>query len=292
MTADTEPTTPEFTVGKLARKDIVRYARHPLFLVGLVLTAVPAILGPPERTSSVLEVIAPAAGVGVFGLIVMASLVRSSDQVAEAAGTVVVDERSRTLALAASIVVPFTAGLMWFAWAVWAYHQYPPPPNGPVFGGVGDGWVYASIFALSVMACIGGPVLGLVVGRWLHFRGAAPVVAVLLVIVTIMLQGIFEPLRYIRVIAPWTYFSGPFGVEGDGDRMMILTGSPQWYVAYLAALCVTGVIVALLHDRENRRNGLFAALAVVVVLAAVFCVLAMTTGMQPAMINPLESSAP
>jgi hypothetical protein len=292
MTAYTEPTAPEFTVGRLARKDIIRYARHPLFLIGLVLTAVPAIFGPPERTSSLLEVIAPAAGIGVFGIIVMASLVRSSDQVAEAAGTVVVDERSRTLALAAAVVVPFTAGLLWFAWAVWAYHQYPPPPNGPVFGGVGDGWVYASIFALSVMACIGGPVLGLVVGRWLHFRGAAPVVAVLLVIAAIMMQGIFEPLRFIRVIAPWTYFSGPFGIEGDGDRMMILTGSPQWYVVYLTALCVIGVIVALLHDRENRRNGLFTALAVAVVLAVVFCVLAMTTGVQPEMINPLESSAP
>jgi len=292
MTAHPVPADQEFAVGRLARKEIVRYARHPLFLVGLVLTAIPAILGPPERTSSLLEVIAPAAGIGVFGIMVMASLVRSSDQVAEAAGAVVVDERSRTLALAVAVVVPFTAGLAWFTWAVWAYHQYPPPANGPVFGGVGDGWVYASLFALSVMACIGGPVLGLVVGRWLHFRGAAPVVAVLLVIGTIMMQGIFEPLRFIRVIAPWTYFSGPFGVEGDGDRMMILTGSPQWYVVYLTALCVIGVIVALLHDRENRRNGLFVALAVAVVLAVVFCVLAMTTGVQPAMINPLQSSGP
>lgn len=292
MTTNAHTTAPELTVGRLARKEILRYLRHPLFLVGLVLTAIPAILGPPASTSSVLEVIAPATGIGVFGLIVMASLVRSSDQVAEAAGTVVVDERSRTLALAAAVVVPFTAGLAWFAWAVWAYSTDPPPPNGPVFGGVGDAWVYASIFALSVMACVGGPVLGLVVGRWLHFRGAAPVVAVLLVIETIMMQGIFEPLRYIRVAAPWTYFSGPFGVEGDGDRMMILTGSPQWYVAYLAALCVIGVIVALLHDREHQRRSLFTALAVVGALAAVFCVLAMTTGVQPEMVNPLESTGP
>ena len=292
MNANAQETTPEFTVGRLARKEIVRYLRHPLFLVGLVLTAIPAILGPPETTSSLLEVIAPATGIGVFGLIVMASLVRSSDQVAEAAGTVVVVERSRTLALAAAVVVPFTAGLAWFAWAVWAYNSSPPPPNGPVFGGVGDGWVYSSIFALSVMACVGGPVLGLVVGRWLHFRGAAPVIAVLLVIVTIMMQGIFEPLRYIRVIAPWTYFTGPFGIEGDADRFMILTGSPQWYIAYLAALCVIGVIVALLHDREHPRNSLFGALAVVGVLAVVFCLLAMTTGVQPEMINPLQSSGP
>ena len=153
-----------------------------------------------------------------------------------------------------------------------------------------DGWVYASIFALSVMACLGGPVLGLMIGRWLHFRGAAPVVAVLLVILTIMMQGIFEPLRYIRTIAPWTYFTGPFGVDGDGDRMVILTGSPWWYVAYLAALCAVGVIVALLHDRENRRNSLVTALVVAGALAVVFCVLAMTTGVQSEMINPLESS--
>ena len=90
MNAAAQATMPEFTVGRLARKEIVRYARHPLFLVGLVLTALPAIFGPPETTSSVLEVIAPAAGIGIFGLLVMASLVRSSDQVAEAAGTVAV----------------------------------------------------------------------------------------------------------------------------------------------------------------------------------------------------------
>ena len=70
------------------------------------------------------------------------------------------------------------------------------------------------------------------------------------------MQGIVEPLRYVRVFWPWTYFGGPYGVEGDPERWLILTGSPQWYCLYLVALCALGVVVAALHDREQPRAGL------------------------------------
>jgi len=45
-----------------------------------------------------------------------------------------------------------------------------------------------------------------------------------------------------------------FGVPGDPDRILIFTGSPQWYAGCLMALRALGVVAALLHDREHPRG--------------------------------------
>jgi len=292
MAVPVSPVRGESMLGQLAGKEIARYARHPLFWVGVALTALTSIGEPDGLMSSLGNVIAPAAGLGVFGLLVMSSLVRSSDLLAESAGAVVVGEGTRTMALVAALVVPFTAGLAWFAWAVWAYNHWPPPPNGVPFGGVGDGWSYAVLFALGVLPALGGPILGILIGRWVPLRGAAPVFAVVLVLETIVMQGLFESLRYIRPVAPWTYFGGPYGIPGDAERMVILTGSPQWYCVYLLSLCVLGVGVALLHDRDRPRSRLLTVLGVIAGIAVVSCVLAITTGVQADLVNPLPSGRP
>ncbi len=290
MSQTTHPASDLAVLPALARHEIKRYARHPLFLVGAALTIVVCAMGPDEG-SSLGHVIVPAMCLGVFGLLVMVSLVRASDQAHEAAGTVVVSERTRTLALAISTVVPFVAGLLFLAWAVWAYHDQPPGASTVPFGDVGYGWSYATMFALGTMSAVGGPMLGLVIGRWLPFRGAGIISAVVLIMLTIVFQGIVEPLRYFREFMPWTYFGGPYGIEGEPERWLILTGSPFWYCLYLVALCAIGVIVAMLHDREQPRQTLFRVLVGVTVVAALFCVLAMTTGVQEVMVNPLPGKA-
>ena len=289
MTTAVVAARPASMLGQLARKEIARYASHPLFLVGAALVALSSIGKPDGNMSSLGNVIAPAAGFGVIGLLVMASLTRTSDQIAAAAGAVAVTERTRTLGLVCALIVPFAAGLCWLAWAIWAYRHWPPPPYGAPFGGIGDGWVVANFVALGVLPALGGPVLGLLVGRWVPRRGAAPLFAVLLVAETILMQGLFESLRYIRLVVPWTYFSGPYGVEGDADRMMILTGSPYWYCVYLVVLCALGVVLALLHDRERPRRPLLILLGVIALVAVVTATLAITTGVQDVMINPLPS---
>jgi hypothetical protein len=290
MSQTTHPASDLAVLPALARHEIKRYLRHPLFLVGAALTIAMCAMGTDEG-SSLGHVIVPAMCLGVFGLLVMVSLVRASDQAHEAAGTVVVSERTRTLALAISTVVPFVAGLLFLAWAVWAYHDQPPAASTVPFGDVGYGWSYASMFALGTMSAVGGPLLGLVIGRWLPFRGAGIISAVVLIMLTIVFQGIVEPLRYFREFMPWTYFGGPYGIEGSPERWLILTGSPFWYCLYLVALCAIGVIVAMLHDREQPRQTLFRVLVGVTVVAAVFCVLAMTTGVQEVMVNPLPGKA-
>jgi hypothetical protein len=295
MSAVTVPLAPargESMLGQLARKEIIRYASHPLFLVGTALVALTSIGQPDRAMSSLSNVVVPAAGIGLVGLLVMSSLTRSSDEIAESIGAPVVGERTRTLALACALVVPLTAGLAWLLWAILAYQHWPPTPNGLPFGGVGDAWAYSTAVALGLIPALGGPILGLVLGRWVRRRGAAPIFAVIVVAETIMMQGLFEPLRYLRNVAPWTYPGGPFGVPGDANRMLIFTGSQQWYCAYLLALCGLGVVLALLHDREQPRDKLVVTLAVIAVLAVATSVLSITTGVQDTMINPLPSGKP
>jgi hypothetical protein len=248
------------------------------------------VLGPDERTSSIFSTLAPALGLGLFGVLVLAGLTRSSDRAATVTGSPVVAQRTRTLALAAASLVPFAAGLLWFAWAVWAYNSNPPPPDGLPFGPVGDAWAYSVLFALGPMACLGGPILGLVLARWVRSRWAPALAVVVLAFATIVMQGLFEPLRTVRLVMPWTYFGGPFGVPGDGERMLLLVGSPQWYVAYLVLLCLAGVLLALLRDHDADRRPLAIALGVVLCAAAVCTVLAMTTGVDQTVVNPVPSS--
>ena len=277
------------TLGTLARKEIGRYLRHPVFLVGLALVVLASAFGTDDWHSSTLDGLVPAAGLGLFGLIVMASLTKSSDRAAGAAGTVTTDQRTRTLALAAAVVVPFVFALLWFARTVWIYNVSPPAAEATPFGDVSDTYMYMVMFNQGVLSAIGGPLLGLVIARWIPRRGAAPVAVVLMVLVTILLQGIFESIRYGRLVWPWTHFYGPMGIPDDPNRALVLTGSPYWYAAYLLALCVIGVLVALLKDDESPREGLVKLLAVAGVVAVVLCVLAITGGYQETLVNPLPS---
>ena len=238
-----------------------------------------------------MGVIVPATAFGLMGMLIMVSLTRRSDRAQAAAGVVPVDERTRTLALASAAVIPFGLGLIWFGYAQWGYRHWPPAANTMPFGGVGDGWAYATLFALGPMAALGGPLAGLVVGRWLTFRGAGPVIAVLTVLATILMQGVLEPVRYVRVFMPWTYFGGPMGADGDPNRYLILTGSPQWYGAYLISLCCLAILLALLHDREHSRRRLGLLTLVVVAIALGLGALAMTMGIQETLVNPLPGPA-
>lgn len=283
------------TLPVLSRLEMRRYAVHPLFLLGVavsVLTCFVLGISEEERSSSLGFAIVPAACFGVLGIIVMASLTRRSERLSVAAGVVPTSERTRSLALVAACAVPFAAGLVWWAWALWAFNDSPPPPDGFPFGPVvsDDVWVAAVLFGEGPMAALGGPLLGILVARWIGTRAAPILTAVGVIAFCIVMQGLFDQVMRIRVVSPWTYFGGPSGVKGDPERMLLYTGSPYWWVAYLACLCVLGVIAILLHDREQPRGPLLRTAAGVGVVAVITVLLAMWTGTPETIANPLPSA--
>lgn len=294
--ATPEPDAPSGSggaVAALARREIQGYLRSPLFIVGLGLTAAVTIVGyvgKDDGTSSTMNMIVPAALLGVLGLIVMAGLTRRSDRAATAAGAVAVGERDRTLALVAAIVVPVTAALVWYIAVVVQYVVQPPSAGAVPFGPIGDSHVLAVMFALGVLPAAGGPILGLLVARWLPGRGVTALTVVVLVLVTIVLQGNFEWSHRWHVVWPWTYWYGPLGWSGggpDGRNWLALPGSPFAWIGYLVALIVLGVLVAVYHDADRDRRRLHRAIPAVGALAALALVLTFVLGLDQTAVNPV-----
>ncbi len=286
----TTTTTP--ALGALVRQELRGYAASWLFRVGALVTAAITVAGfrDDDGTSSTLTMIVPAALIGVLGLVVMAGLARRSDRAAAVAGAVAVPERTRTLALAAATVLPVAVALAWYAAAVIQFRLQPPASFAVPFGPMSDGHVLAVMFALGVMPALGGPLLGLVLARWLQRRGTVPVAVVLVVLVTIVMQGNFESTWRWHVIWPWTYWYGPLGWEttGSGETLWVaLRGSPYAWIAYLAALCLLGLLVAVYHDPESDRPRLRRAIAGVALVAVVALVLTLTLGLDDAVRNSI-----
>ena len=283
-------------VGSLAQQEIRNYARSRLFWAGLAL----ALLGFaqqfffPDRNGrdfgAVWLGLVIAAGIGVFGIGVMTGLVRRSDRLAAAAGAAAAGERDRTLALASAVVVPATAGLLLWVVEVIGFHvQGYDAPN--AYDGVSDAHILAFTFGQAVMASIGGPLLGLVAARYLRTRGLAVLLSVVMIIVTILMQGIFEPSRSWRMVWVWTQWAGPTGLDGDAlggdDAFSMLPGSPYFWVLYLAAVCALGVLAALHHDPESDRSATRKAMVVVLAVAAAFAVLSIVLGVDGVIVNPV-----
>ncbi len=282
-------TAPGSTLGVLARQEIRNYLRHKLFWFGTALVLLVDVImlfnldGDPGSSGSYM--IAPAALLGVLGVVVMFGLTRRSDRAAEAAGVVAVPERTRTLALAAATVVPFSVALGSFVVAVVTWYVHPPadyvvPP------GISSAFVHAEQFGDGVLCAIGGPIIGLVLARYLPRRGTAPVASVLLVITTILLQGsLVGGEQPYRVLWVWTYFLTQRSVD-DVWHMGTLPGNPFIWVLYLVSLCALGVVVAVRHDPEADRVALTKVALGLTALAVVLGVLTMTVGFTNGVISP------
>ena len=235
----------------------------------------------------------PGALLGVLGLVVMFGLTRRSDRAAEAAGVVAVPERTRTLALACATVVPFSVALVSFVAAVVAWYVHPPadyvvPP------GVSDAFVHAEMFGDGVICAVGGPLLGLLLARYLPRRGVAAVASVLLVLVTILLQGgLVGGEQPYRVFWFWTYFLDP-AAEGEPRVAPLQAPCPATRSSGCStcwSLCALGLVVAVRHDPESDRATLDKVAIGLGALAVVLGVLTMTVGYTESSRQP-RTSAP
>lgn len=281
----------------LIRREIRGWLVSPLFWIGFVLaiaTVLSTVVAEDDGTSSTMTMMGSAAGIGLIGMVVMARAAHRSDRTAHAAGAVSLGEAQRTLALAASIVVPFAAALVWFALAVVQYVVVPSQTWAVPFGPLSDAHVLTVMFATGVLPALTGPMFGLLLTRWVRVRGAVVIAVVAVVLVTIVLQGNFESTWSWHTVWPWVYWYGPLGWSATGDgtaHWVALPGSPYAWVVYLVALTGLGLLVSLFHDPEADRAQLRRWILVVGLIVLVALVLSMTLGLDQAVHNPVPGPA-
>lgn len=286
IAAPTTPTPSRSTVLQLGRLEAGRYARHPLFLVGvglLLLSAVSEAVKSPANVGALGLPIEPAMTLGVFGLIVAARLTRSTARAIETLGAPPLPERHRTAAMAVACLVPAGVALVWSVFMLIFFSVHRPQREAWWFDTLPAADIICYYLAAAVVAAYGGPILGVVIGRWFQWSGAPLVAAVLLVAATIVGSGLIEAVRPYRQVMPWTAWYG--GDDGAGADLYY-PGNPRWWLVYTICLCLLALLAALLHDRELPRRSLEVAAAVVVVVAVAACVLSMVTGPQQTQVSP------
>lgn len=274
-------------LGPLARIEARRLARHPMFLVGTALGVVFTAMALNEQahqvTSDSLSLPVVALTVGVASMISAYHLTRSfhaADELLEASPTAVT---TQTAALCLSAGVP---ALVASAWLLLYYAVSPTALAAPawMYGPLSHGSVAMVLVENSVAAAVGGTLLGVAAGRWWRFRGASAVLVVAVTVWTIGVLGAFsttdgappEWYRWVRLFAPVGYFSS---ASQDYVTVTTLTGSPEWYLAWIITLCGLAAVAALLWRSEGRtRRRLVRIGAVTVALSVITYGLAAGSG--------------
>jgi hypothetical protein len=266
----------------MAVNEARRMARHPVFLLGVVLGFV--VLGlyfvlVDDETGIPVVLSLPLLGafyIGLTSVIAAARLIRLTEVSVEAVATAPGTEARRTLALSASGIPPLVAGLVFSVVLVVAAKWIGVAPQEWWFGTLPD-WQVWSIVLMCPVACLDGALLGVLTGRWLRFRGASAVVVVALIVVTLLGQA---PLLDTgssewRLWVPWAIFYT--GDNADGTQTLI-AGNPAAYLGYLLALGALAVLGAMWHDRTARTPRFRTLIVAVAAAALAFFVLAATTG--------------
>lgn len=280
MTSLSLPMSGSADVRSMAGIEARRLARHPIFLVGVVLAygvlGLIYVLG--DHLDDLLSMLViPAFFIGLTSLVATARLARSTDTAEEAVGTAPGSQAQRSKALALACLVPFAAGLAWVAVLLVLLETRPPAPQEWWFATMPDWQVWSIVIALGPVACLGGGLLGVLVGRWLRFPGAAAVAVVALVAVVLVGQGPLAAGAHseLRLWVPWAMFHS--GSETDGTAALY-AGNPAYYLGYVLCLCVAAALVAMWRDRTARTARLRAAIVGVTVIGLACLALAMTTG--------------
>jgi hypothetical protein len=266
MTAVIAAPTRATTLRSLAWVEAGRWARHPLFLLGTALLAWSSVAVSDDLTREFPDFkVAPAFFLGLLGVFVGYQLSRSLARSTDAVDAAPADGALRSAALCLACLVPGAVGLIWVAWLYLASAVTPATDSAI---GVAD---RIAILLAGAVATVGGPLFGVLVGRWTSFPFAGLVAAVLLVGLTFLgnvATGLSESEsrleHLVRLTAPFAFWLDIGGAEGD----KMVGGSPWWHLAYIVLLCGLAVTAAMVHGATHeRRARLWRVLVVLGVLA-------------------------
>lgn len=260
-----------------------RMARHPVFLlgVGLGFVALGVYVALVSDDGVVVVLTLPLLGafyIGLPSVIAAASLTRSTEVAAEAVATAPGSEARRTLTLAATGIPPLLAGSAFAVALVVVARVVGVAPQEWWFGTL-PAWQVWSIVLACPVACLDGALLGVLIGRWLRFRGASAMGVVALIVVSLLGQTplLESSSSSWRLWVPWVIWHT--GDNPDGTQTLI-AGNPAASLGYLLALGILAVLGAMWHDPTVRSPRFRALVAAVAVVAVALFVLAATTGIH------------
>jgi hypothetical protein len=276
------------SLAALTRIEALRLARHPALLLGTVVgiaSTVAALTEPPaDVAANSLGMPIVALTVGLGAMLSAYHLTRSfhrADELLEASPT---PTSTRTSALCLSAVVPALIASFWLAF----YYGFATAPmHLPewMYGSLSHADLTAVLVGHSIVAAVGGTLLGVAAGRWWRFRGASAVLVLGVGLWTTAVLGAFssgdeapaEWTRWVRLLAPVSSFSSP---SARSTFVMTLTGSPMWYLVWVLTLCTLAVVAALLWRSEgDARRRIIRVGAATLVLSAVTYGLAASGGL-------------
>jgi hypothetical protein len=257
------------TLRSLGWLEARRYARHRLFLAGaaLVVVATAASTDPGDPWGGTQ--IGPAFLLGVLGVLVGFDLTRSAQRAEEVVGATPVGTVVRAAAHCLACLVPAAAAVVWLAGQLVVYAARPP--TGGWHPAVSGATVLAELLAGGVVAAAGGPLVGVLVGRWTRFPGAGLLAAAALLGWSLLsTYGLAMPasrwstlLNLHAPYAQWVSSDGP----GE-DHMWLSAGSPWWHLAYVTTLCGLAATAAMLPGATGpHRARLAGVLALLGALA-------------------------
>jgi hypothetical protein len=275
----TSPGRATFTA--LAARETRRFALNPVFLFVVVFTAWWTWAGRGAAVADIDLVNAFAAiFLGGFGMLAAFWLTRSMRASEPVVGVTPVTQPIRTAALCAVALVPFACGCL----ALLRFVQLIPVSS-PLYGPFSLSARVAVLVGQIVMPALGGPLLGVALGRWVRFPGAAFVLFLVLYgwvsLVTIlsMSHQNSAPVAVLRLFAPFAFFTYTGDTHSAGPAVTAWRGSPWFFIGWQLALCAIAVLVALLRGAEGRvRTRIIRALGVAGVAALVMLALAAAGG--------------
>jgi hypothetical protein len=281
MTATLAPARPGAGAGRatfaaLAVREMRRFARNPIFLSGVAI-AVAALWASRTRVADIDdENWVGAIFLGGFGMMAAFGLTRSMRASEPVAGVTPVTLPARTAALCAVAVVPFACGCL----ALLRFVQLVPVSNA-AYGAFSPPARVAVLAGQILIPSLGGPLLGVALGRWVRFPGAAFVLFLLLYgwVSPVTILAIWHPdsapVAVLRVFAPFAFFTYVLNAGG----VTACRGSPWFFLGWQLALCAIAVLVALLRGAEGPvRARIIRALVIAGAAAVILLVLAGTGG--------------
>jgi hypothetical protein len=282
MTATLALARPESSAGRtafaaIAVRELRRFVVNPVFLFAVAFTAWTTW---GNTSASVPEINGlnwyPAIALGGFGMTATFWQTRSMRHSEPVVGVTPTGLPVRSAALCTVAVVPLLCGVLTLL-AFLHYH----PLDARVYGAFSPPAQVAVLVGQIVLPALGGPLLGVALGRWVRFPGAAFVALLFLFgwgnlsTIPSLTHPDSTAGTALRLFAPFTHFT----FTDNGKEMTSWRGSPWFFLGWQLALCAIAVLVALLRGAHSRpRTRIVRTLQVALVVAATMFVLAVGGG--------------